>query len=266
MSHFSVVVVGEDVDGQLAPYSEQDYDERYATFEDMTGEIEEGWKQYPLDLLADGGSDVEYKTIEEYAEGHHGYKKNDEGNYGYEHNPNAQWDWWEVGGRWNGFFTSKTTGESVNQIAVKDLAVESERGNAEAEARKAFAVWRAIFHHLGQPRSWAECRDSNQTDIDAARKVYNAQEAIKAYKKVDDWNCPVALLGFDEDDYVARMRDQVFVPYAVVKDGKWVGKGQMGWFGTSHDDASEGEWCHSVQELLMDLDPDTLLTVVDCHI
>jgi hypothetical protein len=265
MSHFVIVVVGEDVDEQLEPYSEQDYDERYATFEDCTAEVEEDWKQYPLDLLAEGGSDVEYKTIEEYAEGYHGYKKNEEGSYGYLHNPNAQWDWYEVGGRWEGFFTSKTTGEAVNQIAVKDLAVEAGRVGAEQDARKAFAIWRAIFHNLGQPRSWEDIRDSGN-DVDASRKLYHSQEAIKAFKKLDSWNCPVSLYGYDEEAYVQRMRDHVFVPYAVVKDGKWVGKGQMGWFGTSRKDKTEDEWNKTFQDLLMDLDPDTLLTVVDCHI
>jgi hypothetical protein len=265
MSHFSVVVVGEDVDGQLAPYSEQDYEERYSTFEDCTEEIVEGWKQYPLDLLASGGDEVEYKTIEEYAVGFHGYQKNDEGQYGYEHNPNAQWDWWEVGGRWDSFFTNKTTGEGVNQIAVKDLAVEAGRIGAGEDASKAFAVWRAIFHHLGKPRSWDDVR-GNGTNIDAARMVYNAQPAIKAYQEIDSWSCPVELLGFDEEAYVEQCKNGVFVPYAVIRDGEWVGKGQMGWFGTSSNDTSENKWNKSFQDLLMDLDPDTLLTVVDCHI
>jgi hypothetical protein len=265
MSHFVIVVVGEDVDGQLEPYSEQDYDEQYATFEDCTAEVEQDWKQYPLDLLAEGGSDVEYKTIEEYAEGYHGYKKNEEGSYGYTHNPNAQWDWYEVGGRWDGFFTSKESGESVNQIAVKDLAVEAGRIGAETRARTSFAVWRAIFHNLGQPRSWEDLRNS-EPNIDKARAKYQKQDAIKAFKELDTWNCPVDLYGFDEEDYVARMRDQVFVPFAVVKDGKWVGKGQMGWFGTSREDVTDDEWNKSFQDLLADLPPDTLLTVVDCHI
>lgn len=264
MSHFVIVVVGEDVDGQLEPYSEQDYDDKYATFEDCTSEVEADWKQYPLDLLAEGGSDVEYKTIEEYAEGYHGYKKNEEGSFGYLHNPNAQWDWYEVGGRWDGFFTD-TDDNKVNQIAVKDLDIEGARDTAEAKARKDFAVWEAIFTRLGQPKSWDELRDS-EPNIDKARAKYHAQPSIKAFKEVDTWNDPVTEYGFDEEAYVADRRDSVFVPFAVVKDGKWVGKGQMGWFGTSRDDKTDEEWSKSFQDLLTDLPPDTLLTAVDCHI
>lgn len=264
MSHFVIVVVGEDVDSQLEPYSEQDYDEKYATFEDCTDEVEKNWKQYPLDLLAEGGSDTEYKTIEEYAEGYHGYKKNEEGNYGYLHNPNAQWDWYEMGGRWDGFFLN-SNGEEVNQVAVKDLDIKGAQDKAEKKARQDYSLWEAIFTNLGKPQSWAELRDS-EPNIDKARATYHAQPSIKAFKEVDNWNDPVTLYGFDEEEYAADRRNHVFVPYAVVKDGKWVGKGQMGWFGTSRDDKTDEEWNKSFQDLLADLDPDTVLTVVDCHI
>ena len=41
-----------------------------------------------------------YKTLDNYIKEYHGYKKHN-GEYGYWRNPNAKWDWWQIGGRWS---------------------------------------------------------------------------------------------------------------------------------------------------------------------
>jgi hypothetical protein len=48
-----------------------------------------------------------YTTFEEFAERWYKRKPNENGKYGYWHNPNAKWDWYELGGRWTGFFKLK---------------------------------------------------------------------------------------------------------------------------------------------------------------
>lgn len=62
--HFPVLVVGENIDGQLAPFQENNMGD----------------------------------CPDQYLE------KDDEGGL---YNPNSQWDWYVVGGRWNGFFKLK---------------------------------------------------------------------------------------------------------------------------------------------------------------
>jgi len=47
-----------------------------------------------------------YKTIDAYAKDYHGYQKKN-GKYGYMSNENAKWDWYELGGRWTGYFILK---------------------------------------------------------------------------------------------------------------------------------------------------------------
>lgn len=55
--------------------------------------------------------------------------------------------------------------------------------------------------------------------------------------------------------------------YAVVAEGAWKGRGQMGWFGVSHDETmTELEWVDWWDRLVGGLSGDTLLTVVDCHV
>jgi len=43
-------------------------------------------------------------------------------------------------------------------------------------------------------------------------------------------------------------------------------KGEMGWWGLSTDEKDEGKWSEEMTRLYDDLPPDTMLTLVDCHI
>ena len=54
--------------------------------------------------------------------------------------------------------------------------------------------------------------------------------------------------------------------FAVVKDGVWYERGKMGWFGITTDEKDEDKWEKQIQELLKDCDNDTLISIYDCHI
>ena len=59
-----------------------------------------------------------------------------------------------------------------------------------------------------------------------------------------------------------------FTMWAVVKDGVWYEKGEMGMFacsGETHDEAVTWEM-NFYDTFIKDLSEDTLITVVDCHI
>ena len=77
MSHFITIVIGDDPEGQLEPFNE--------------GPPE--------------GS--EYLEFEENEEGKSEY----EGKKGYWFNPNAKWDWYQLGGRWYGYLPLKEDGQ-----------------------------------------------------------------------------------------------------------------------------------------------------------
>jgi hypothetical protein len=59
--------------------------------------------------------------------------------------------------------------------------------------------------------------------------------------------------------------DEPFRTFAVLKDGQWHERGQMGWWGAVSDPKDEGVWEDEFAKLLAD-NPDAWLTVVDCHI
>lgn len=55
--------------------------------------------------------------------------------------------------------------------------------------------------------------------------------------------------------------------YAVVAEGAWKGRGDMGWFGCSRNERmSDVEWCEWWDRLVGGMPDDMLLTVADCHV
>lgn len=66
--------------------------------------------------------------------------------------------------------------------------------------------------------------------------------------------------------YVRRAHASVTSTYAMLIDGEWVARGEMGWFGMSRGDLDKETWSTKVAETIDGLPDDTLLTLVDCHI
>lgn len=144
MSHFTVLVIGDDVEKQLQPYHEyectgiedeyvvdvnkddevKEYLEReifvgprkdngqvdYQYYEERAIENLSEWeKMTQLEYFQSQGKTSE--EIDEEVSEWHGFKKKEDGSWYRKTNPNSKWDWWVVGGRWAGFFKMKPDGE-----------------------------------------------------------------------------------------------------------------------------------------------------------
>ena len=318
MSHFTVIVVGDDIEAQLEPYAEQDFDPKYGVFEDKEDEYRKQYEEKEVNIvvLADGSLHSEYEdqfrnratlggnytypsdsitrkgkfselypTFEEYMNKWHGSDKRDEvkGRYGYWHNPNARWDWFVPGGRWTGYFKPKAgaegeLGESgafgnkpkdgwVDSLRVCDIDFEGMKADAVKEANETYDKLEEILKGRPLP-SWNAIREKNNGDIDAARNEYHSLKTYQDLCKADfhimgDY---VETFGRSREEYVEKRKNTVAVPYAFVKDGKWYQKGEMGWFGMSHDEMTQDQWNKQFWEMINSLDPETTLTLVDCHI
>jgi hypothetical protein len=169
------------------------------------------------------------------------------GNCSYQENPNEKWDWWQVGGRWsNALVCKRDTGlYRTDQCRVGDLDFES---------MCSMRVERAV-------KSW-----------------YTAQAEkakLEAEGNASDGTMEIfygIMPGVTKDEYIAQRSK--FATFAVLMDGKWYEKGQMGWWGVvSYPDGSVGtsatqsdEWQTKFDEMLQNLDPNKYVTVVDCHI
>jgi hypothetical protein len=141
VSHYCVLIIGEDPESQLEPFQEsgsmQDEDKTYLEFEDETEELKTDWETTLVNYvkLPEGAlflhkgmrnlSDYEsyngnleipddlktkipikelHPDFDAWAMEYHGATEKEEGSgvYGYWHNPNGHWDWYELGGRWTG--------------------------------------------------------------------------------------------------------------------------------------------------------------------
>lgn len=127
MSHFTVLVIGEDIVGQLAPYHEFECtgeDNEYVQDLDITEEAKEEYEEHKKGLEED-----EDTSFAEFVKYYHGIETIQFGEkpklagdhkYGYaiavgrrvikvvrRTNPNSKWDWYLIGGRWTGFFKAK---------------------------------------------------------------------------------------------------------------------------------------------------------------
>ena len=68
----------------------------------------------------------------------------------------------------------------------------------------------------------------------------------------------------DIDGWIARA--PVLQVFAVLHNGEWKERGEMGWWGVVTDEKDKRSWEEEVSDLLGTLDPESWLTIVDCHI
>lgn len=283
MSHFTVLVIGDGVDEQLQPYHEYEctgVEDEYVVWVDEHDEVLKDWPEHQ----------DEYDTIEDFAESWYGYKKNDEGRFGRFTNPNAKWDWWVIGGRWNGFFEVKEGREgsarlgekawcsngaeagTADQLRIGDIDWDKMRDKARERANKEYDEFEAAVGDIEPPAPWKVMLEEHGMDkIDVARAERQSHPWIKALREAKIWIFDDEVEHYEvynggRETFVEKRINQVGVPYAFVKDSKWVGKGDMGWWGMSDDHHDQNDWNEKFHEMLSGLDPDTMVTLVDCHI
>jgi len=269
MSHFSVLVIGENVEEQLAPYQENNMGDCPKQF---------------LVFHEDEDSDVDEET----------------GKKGYWSNPNAKWDYYRAGGRWAGFFTLKdgvkaaapvggyevTLGlQDAPKAGTADVLRKGEidwtamRDAAGDKAAKKYDFAAAIFGDLPKNTSWEEVRAQHENRHDTARNAYWDQPRCVAWKEVEknrraDFEAAGIHPFYDQPDqflvsresYITSARNRAGTTFAVVKDGKWYERGKMGWWACVANEKDEETWVSMFAKLIDDLPDETQLTVVDCHI
>lgn len=302
MSHFTVIVIGENVEDQLEPYAEQEFQEQYGAFVDVEEEHKNEYENEVVKILkysdgtlapaystnpektvvdsVDGSYKDLYATFEEYMSEYAGYPERDPstGKYGYMHNPNAKWDWYQEGGRWSGFFKLKpdsmhrysnvTEDGYVDSILLSDWDLEGallavkERRNQEYDAFESVVKGRSI-------PNWSDALKACDNDPQKARAFYNGLEVVKdlykagIYSFMADYN---EAYGPNREAFLTRSLQACLVPFAVVKDSIWYEQGKMGWFGISVDNQTEAEWQKQFWTIINSLPRDTRLTMIDCHI
>lgn len=232
MSHFSVLVFSNDdglsVDELLEPYYEGN---TRAPYIDYT-------RQEAIDYVRQHYTDFKDKTDEEcwkfMAEG---CITDKQGNIYTTANPDAHWDWWVEGGRWENYLRLKN-GERATSARIKDIDF-----SLDSEVYKdALRFWDIVVE--GKP--------------------------LKPFEKMPFslWKPEWYLDNYGSREEYAE-RDACFSTYAVVTpDGIWFEKGEMLWFGVrSVPEKDTKDWdLNFVERFILPEDENTIITIVDCHI
>ena len=272
MSHFVVGVIrdlktDQTVDELLEPYMENSAgtpDYRYMEFYDVEEECrlnygtdtidmlrspddkiifswsKEAPKTHAGDELPEGWVNIKmpakvmYPTMKDYIENFCGYTKDPvEDKYGYWQNPNAKWDWYEIGGRWDGYF------DGANIINVKDYdtAIDIEVYNARY-------------------KEWKEWEGGKEFSIDENFDFafYNPEYLKSFYKNAETY---------------ARVKATPWMRAIITPDGEWHEVGEMGWWGYSDETGDDMlDWVDHFAErfILPYSNGDYEITAVDCHI
>lgn len=112
MSHFTVLVIGDNPEDQLQPYHEYEctgIKDQYVKFVPAEESFEEMHKEFTEHK-------EDYSTFLRFVEDWYGYHQNDKNVWGRVTNPNAKWDWYQLGGCWNGFFKLKEVKKLISRL------------------------------------------------------------------------------------------------------------------------------------------------------
>lgn len=186
MSHFTVLVVGEDVEGQLAPYDEglevpvytkATRDQLIAESKKHIKEQEEGnYAQYLADPIKYAEECKNPAHLEYFSSGKFAQKLGwtDEEHYAdaiewltpeeisltggqlSTYNPDSKWDWWVVGGRWENRLIRKD-GVGVNTTTAGEL---------DLDKTLTFAILKdGLWFQRGEMLYWGIVADEKEEEI-----------------------------------------------------------------------------------------------------
>lgn len=238
MSHFTVTVVvpkdrvgKEDyLDRVLAPYDENMEVPAVKTYLD-DDDLKDMAEYYKLDV---NDLDALAAKLESWS-GPGG--RDEQGLYSLStRNPESKWDWWEVGGRWTGYFKVKP-GVLVT-VGRPGVGHNQPKPGYADIVTKGGVDWEGMAY-------------------DAANEARTYFQQCKADGK--------PLSDLTEEEYVLKhSRPSTFA--MIDKDGKWHQSGQMGWFGMSSGDMDPKDWADQWVSYIGSCDEDDVLVVLDCHI
>ena len=301
MSHFTCLVIGDNPEEQLAPYGDFDVpryidsivsDEDFSDFREWyaTENVIAGITKSQAAGNAMLSDKELYKKFGGDWDGY-AWRKKWVGLKGFRWveystcNPKMKWDYHQLGGRWSGFFKLIPYGKGrlgvlggeridrnhdCDQALKEDIDFDSMITIAGIRAMRRYDRAMRFMGHLPRNRSW-DSVSSQYKDIVKARKVYKNQlrcelaESNDSFRKFLNPALSVDEFLINRDEYIKNAKLSACSVFAVVKDGKWFARGEMGWWGIVSDEEDRQEWNKKINELIDDLPGDTLLSVYDCH-
>lgn len=182
-------------------------------------------------------------------------------------NPDKKWDWWTVGGRWSGSLLTRD-GKRCDQARKADVDFAAMLAGLAKDAGEDWDAAASIIN--GESfESWdavSERLKDEPKGIEKAREIYWAQPVVQRLKENDRFSFRDDLSNYlkSREQFVRERSRRNLVQFAVLVDGKWHERGEMGWWATVRNE--KGDWEDQYEKLVASVPDDRWLTVVDCHI
>lgn len=224
------------------------------------------FKDYPYKKL--------YKTFEQFATEAKGFDYDEEHQgYGYFYNPNAFWDWYQIGGRWPQMFLVKDTCED-SSVGERSWYNENEKYEAPegykwvCAARKKDIQWQAHY-------DW---NLKKKTELYHNLLVYFAKgecpkewHAMITKDGITVWGDKLYIKGETLDEFLVRCKVtkdypyQIF-PFGYLHDYDYVTEESVVMENNKYQAIDDKDWYRMVKRLFDDADDEKVFVGVDCHI
>jgi len=263
MSHFSCLVVGDNPEQQLEPFWELDLEleelrrDSRAVFRVVIedGELEKEYNKWRDEYILK----TDIKKYEHYLEDYkdpmdwvskwYGYSYEEKKGWGYWENPNAKWDWFQLGGRWRGYFKLKLNSGVDTTLGGTGSFGNEPKYDADQAVKKDIDFYNMRIENFEEAsRLWEEAW-KNYPEEDKSVRRYLEYGITKEDTK---------------ESYLKRQTS--IATHAILMDGKWYQRGEMGWWGHISNEKDLDVWEKEFNELLDNLPGDTLLSIYDLHI
>ena len=160
------------------------------------------------------------------------------------YNPQSQWDWYVVGGRWSGQLGGYDVRDYPQNYEVCHLCNGT---GTRPDGIERFG------------EAWAESNGGCNGCSGEGTRLKWSDHFVPEDGNIKPVAALLPLLGDVEQ------ADKI-VPFAIVTPSEgWVERGSMGWFGMASDEKDSDDWANQVKTLL-ETYPEHVAVVVDCHI
>jgi len=168
------------------------------------------------------------------------------------YNPDSKWDWYQIGGRWKGSLTIKEGTPPSRYSLGESSWTNKEASFSSLSADVAYVGdidWQKMREEETErlKEKWDEFHESLESapSEEILRNIYGIQKNTKY------------------EDYINPFSITV---YALLLDGTWYQQTDTSRVGPNTCEIPQDKWKTHVEETLLSLDPETKITIVDCHI
>jgi hypothetical protein len=299
MSHFTVLVPASDeadLSNKLLPYYEYgcsaELDILVQPYLEFEVEVpKEGITAKAAELTSQYGDEFkDGMTAAQIMHWYYGGEANENGDWGHWRNPNAKWDWYQVGGRWTGLLKLKETtleaveasgdgspglmtpyNDSVDHCDYTLAGLVNWDGilaDQEENSAASWDRWAGLLSRYVEISHWFEMDSGQRRELWERIRVdiYGTEDSPKMPSD-DEQKLYRRAIFFEPEGETreAHTGKRSALTFAFIDlEGKWNQRGQMGWWGIVSDERADYD--EVFWQFIKSLPADQRIYAVDCHI